>query len=131
MKNKLSRRHFLKTSTLAAGAGITLPRIVENVTAVTAKTLADTQNTDVGNGVTLQLLDGKPLALDSGVSFGVPWPQGSMKRNATFNLTAEGKHLPIQTWPMAYWPDGSLKWSGFATVVPAGLASPIKLATGS
>ncbi|PYS71612.1 MAG: hypothetical protein DMF69_09805 [Acidobacteria bacterium] len=128
MKNKLSRRRFLKTSTLAAGAGLTLPRIVENVT---ANTPAWSQNTDPATGISLQLLDGKPLTLDSGVSFGVPWRQGSMKRNSSFNLTAEGKQLPVQTWPMAYWPDGSLKWSGFATVVPAGLASPIKLVTGS
>jgi len=27
--------------------------------------------------------------------------------------TADGKALPLQTWSLAYWPDGSLKWSGF------------------
>jgi len=31
-----------------------------------------------------------------------------------------GGALPLQTWPLAYWPDGSLKWSGFATSVTGG-----------
>ena len=55
------------------------------------------------------------------VSWGVPWPQGAVPRAATFNLTdAQGKPLPVQTWPLAYWPDGSLKWSGFAAAAPRG-----------
>src|SRR5476649_3101444 len=65
---------------------------------------------------------GQPASsLAHGVSWGVPWPQGTLARDATFNLVdAQGKSLPLQTWPLAYWPDGSLKWSGLATVVPAG-----------
>jgi hypothetical protein len=81
--------------------------------------------------VALNLLDGKPPGLDSGVSFGVPWPQHAVKPGATFSLGAPGTNLPVQSWPLAYWPDGSVKWSGFATVVPAGLAGPVVLATGS
>jgi hypothetical protein len=82
--------------------------------------------------VSLHLLDGKALGLESGVSFGVPWPQGTVARNTTFSLRdSQGKALPVQTWPLAYWPDGSLKWSGLATVVPAGLAGPVTLSTGS
>src|SRR6185312_6952360 len=29
------------------------------------------------------------------------------------------------------WPDGSIKWSGFATVLPGGTAGPVTLSTGS
>jgi hypothetical protein len=59
-----------------------------------------------------------PLA--SGVSWGVPWPQGAVDKTQAFALTgADGKALPLQTWPLAYWPDGSLKFSGFATVAQA------------
>ena len=36
----------------------------------------------------------------------------------------------MQTWPLAYWPDGSLKWSGFATVAGAGAAGPFRIAPG-
>src|SRR5262245_62189716 len=28
--------------------------------------------------------------------------------------------ISVQTWPLAYWPDGTLKWTGVATAVPAG-----------
>jgi hypothetical protein len=52
-------------------------------------------------------------------------------RGTSFRLSAPGKELPLQTWPLASWPDGSIKWSGFATVVPAGLAGPMSLSTGS
>ena len=58
-----------------------------------------------------------PAPFTSGVSFGVPWPRGTMQKTQAFTLTsAEGKSLPVQTWPLAYWPDGSLKWLGVATV---------------
>jgi YetA-like protein len=67
-----------------------------------------------------------------GVSWGVPWPQGTVARDATFNLTdAQGKTLPVQTWPLAFWPDGSLKWSGLATVAPAGTSGELTLAPGA
>ncbi len=69
--------------------------------------------------------------VSTGVSWGVPWPQGTVPRETTFSLTdASGKSLPVQTWPLAYWPDGSLKWSGLATVAPAGLSGELTLAAG-
>jgi hypothetical protein len=62
-------------------------------------------------------LGGTPAPLSSGVSFGVPWPRGAVQKTQAFILTsADGATLPVQTWPLAYWPDGSLKWSGVATV---------------
>jgi len=62
-------------------------------------------------------LGNAPAALPTGVSFGVPWPRGAVTKTQTFTLsTANGKTLPTQTWPLAYWPDGSIKWTGVATV---------------
>jgi hypothetical protein len=62
-------------------------------------------------------LGGTPAPLTAGVSFGVPWPRGAVQKTQAFALTsADGERLPVQTWPLAYWPDGSLKWSGIATV---------------
>ena len=81
--------------------------------------------------VTLHWLGATPPAQATGVSFGVPWPQGEVPRDAAFALQAQGTALPVQTWPLAYWPDGSLKWSGLATVVPAGLSGPVQLTTGA
>ena len=65
-----------------------------------------------------------------GVSWGVPWARGSVRREQTFTLTAnDGKALPLQSWPLAYWPDGSVKFTGFATVTDA--AGPLRLAPGT
>ncbi|MGM7723816.1 exo-rhamnogalacturonan lyase family protein [Metabacillus sp. Hm71] len=53
----------------------------------------------------------------SGVSWGVPWGRGSLKREDTVTLIDEdGKKTPIQSWPMAYWPDGSVKWTGHSAI---------------
>jgi hypothetical protein len=50
----------------------------------------------------------------------VPWPRGVVRKEQAFTLvSSDGKNLPLQTWPLAYWPDGSMKWSGFATVAGA------------
>jgi hypothetical protein len=54
-----------------------------------------------------------------------------VRKEQTFTLTADGKSLPLQSWPLAYWPDGSIKWTGFATVAGAGAAGPLKLSPGS
>lgn len=62
-----------------------------------------------------------------GVSWGVPFDRGTVKKNQAFSLiTPSGEVIPLQSWPMAYWPDGSLKWSGFAAVAAPG-AGPITL----
>jgi hypothetical protein len=72
-----------------------------------------------------------PLA-ETGVSWGVPWPRGAHRKDQTFTMTAaDGKAVPVQTWPMAYWPDGSLKWSGMAAAAGAGAAGPFRIAPGN
>jgi hypothetical protein len=63
---------------------------------------------------------GEAPAVRTGVSWGVPWPQGAVQKNQAFALAGpDGQALPLQTWPLAWWPDGSLKFSGFATVAQA------------
>jgi hypothetical protein len=78
--------------------------------------------------VSLNWLGNQKPPVAGGVSWGVPWPKGAVQKSQTFTLTtAAGKALPLQSWPMAYWPDGSLKWSGFATVAGPDIAGPLKL----
>jgi hypothetical protein len=82
-------------------------------------------------GVKLTWLDGAPPAVPQGVSWGVPWPRGTVKRDAAFGLVdSTGAQVPLQTWPLAYWPDGSLKWSGHAIAATAKLTGPLTLASG-
>src|SRR5579859_3038257 len=78
----------------------------------------------------LHWLEGTPV-LGGGVSFGVPWARGAMTTAQSVVLSgADGKSLPVQTWPLAYWPDGSVKWTGVATVVNAGSAGPFQIHPG-
>src|SRR5688572_8252672 len=83
-----------------------------------------------GEPVPVKWLDNTPPPLAGGVSFGVPWPRGAIQKSQAFTLAdASGQSLPVQTWPLAYWPDGSLKWIGVATVAGPGAAGELKLAT--
>ncbi|MES2696341.1 MAG: hypothetical protein V4773_22925 [Verrucomicrobiota bacterium] len=67
--------------------------------------------------VDVRWLGGSAPALAGGVSWGVPWAKGAMSKEQRFALrTKDGAALPLQSWPLAYWADGSVKWSGFATV---------------
>jgi hypothetical protein len=130
--SETTRREFLKDVALT-GAAVTTDALAEGyllaAAAQTRRTAAATAPS-APRTVELAWLGAEPPHIDSGVSWGVPWPQGAVARGAAFKLSAQGKELPLQSWPLAYWPDGSLKWSGFATVAPAGMTGPVTLATG-
>jgi len=80
--------------------------------------------------VTLHWLENPPLT-NGGVSWGVPWPKNFVKKEQSFALiNTNGKMLPLQSWVLAYWPDGSVKWSGFATVASPQDKGPFKLIRG-
>jgi hypothetical protein len=99
-----------------------------------AGSFAENQEPAAGqNGeVLVHWLGGTPPPAATGTSWGVPWPRGLYRKDQTFIMTAsDGKPMPLQTWPLAYWPDGTLKWSGFACVAEAGLAGPFRLVPGS
>ena len=120
------RREFIKRSTLVAGAGFAALTGLD----VFATTGESRPATVAPKNVSLRLLDAKP-GMDTGVSFGVPWAQGTVKKSDSFILASQGKRLPVQSWPLAYWPDGSIKFVGLATVVPSGLDSEVTFSVGS
>jgi hypothetical protein len=91
----------------------------------------EAQAADDGS-VPVNWLDGAPPAIASGVTWGVPWRRGSVHPGQAFTLTtASGKALPAQTWPLAYWPDGSIKFMAFATVAGPDAAGPLRIAPGA
>ncbi len=58
-----------------------------------------------------------PSPRPAGITFGVPWSPGVVRKEQGFALRdGAGSSLPVQTWPLAYWADGSVKWTGVATV---------------
>lgn len=55
------------------------------------------------------------MASSQGVTWGVPWEKGALKRDEEIILENErGEQIPVQTWHQAYWPDGTVKWTGHA-----------------
>jgi hypothetical protein len=77
-------------------------------------------------------LDQKPPGIETGVAFGVPWPRGAVPAGQTYALkTADGRALPVQSWPLAYWPDGSIKWTGFATIAGPAVTGPVTVTSGT
>src|ERR1017187_9709923 len=82
--------------------------------------------------VALDWLDRAPPPARIGVSWGVPWPQGNITKVETFALSdADGKPLSVQSWPLAYWPDGSVKWTGHAVAATPETRGPLTLSHGS
>ncbi|GAA1578104.1 Tat pathway signal sequence domain protein [Kribbella sancticallisti] len=69
--------------------------------------------------VKLSWLEGRPGSA-AVTTWGTPWPKGSVRPDQTFALTAaDGSAVPVQSWPTAYWPDGTLKWSAHAIAADA------------
>ncbi|MBN2013490.1 hypothetical protein JW960_29440 [candidate division KSB1 bacterium] len=78
--------------------------------------------------IKLSWLGGKAPTLSSGVSWGAPLPEGKVKPSSNFSLKNEqGQALPVQSWPLAYWPDGSLKWVGLSAVVDSNAGTAFEL----
>ncbi|MEK4252455.1 exo-rhamnogalacturonan lyase family protein [Paenibacillus sp. FSL W7-1287] len=66
--------------------------------------------------VSLKWLDSaSATGLITGVTWGVPWHRGQLARHEQLELRNEqGELLQVQSWPTAYWPDGSVKWTAHA-----------------
>lgn len=90
--------------------------------------------------VPLRFINHPPAGHTANVTWGTPWPVNTIKKGTGFILQdANGNKLPVQTWPLSYWPDGSLKWTGHAAAgikgegwqmvpaKPAPVGSPIKI----
>ena len=57
---------------------------------------------------------------DRPVTLGIPFAKGEMKASWQGLIIADGQRLATDFWPLAYWPDGSIKWGAVAAVVPQG-----------
>jgi hypothetical protein len=85
-----------------------------------------------GGPVKLRWLEGGTPAEAVGSTFGVAWPKGALEPDQEFALTAaDGTGVPVQSWPTAYWPDGSLKWTAHAVGRTADLSESYTIAPGT
>lgn len=109
---KISRRDFIAASALAPAA----------LSAVSdAAPVNDPPLTNPGKGAWARWLDGSAPAVMNGATWGMPWPKGKVPAKSRFALrSTAGNDIALQSWPLAYWPDGSLKWTAHA--LPAGVS---------
>lgn len=81
-------------------------------------------------GITLRPIGGGTLgAAGTAVpaSFGVPFDAGEVQPAQAFVLVPEGGDaVPLDFRALATWPDGSVKWGGFAGAVPAAEAYTLR-----
>ena len=108
----LTRREFVRRTTLVAAASqlASSLRSAETAPATAPAVVAPDA---------LRWLEGAPPPALPGAGWGRPWPRGRHGRDTTFTLrTTSGESVPVQSWPLATWPDGSLKWTAHA--IPAG-----------
>ncbi|MDN3241640.1 hypothetical protein [Glycomyces tritici] len=118
---------FSRRGVLATAAGAAAATALFESAPAHAQT--DTAADAGPDSVQLRWLEGRP-AESPGSTWGVPWGRGRFPADQTFKLTADdGATVPVQTWPLAYWPDGSLKWTAHA-VGPAATAETFTLSAG-
>jgi hypothetical protein len=120
----VSRRAFVKTAAVAAALPFA-SRLANSAPSGPVATAAEP--------VRLRWLDGAAPLHDPGHTWGVPWPRGALARETTFSLRTdddEATPVPVQSWPLAYWPDGSLKWTGHAATPDAKSTAGYILAPG-
>lgn len=106
----MDRRDFLAAGTALTSAAAVL---------VSQKGAAQVRPELALGDTRLYWLEGSTPGSFEGCSFGLPWPRGGLDRKGLESLAPRGARLVHQSWPLAYWPDGSIKWSGHA-LAPAG-----------
>jgi hypothetical protein len=64
----------------------------------------------------IRWIDGEaPAEISGGTTWGMPFARGTVTdSNRLLVRDAEGNATASQAWPLATWPDGSLKWAGIA-----------------
>ncbi|WP_202423782.1 exo-rhamnogalacturonan lyase family protein [Duganella margarita] len=139
MSASLERRQFFKLAALLTGGAA---GSAEGGAAAARDKLAGPEaggrTSALQEGETpLHWLEGVPASFQ-GATWGVPWPQGRVPADSTFELRPASKRadaplagvqaareaVAVQSWPLAYWPDGTLKWSAHALPPDANGAAP-------
>jgi hypothetical protein len=127
----LSRREFVKNTALVTAA-LNLPAVLRAANETPAPGVVPAGRVILGDGAELQWLEGQVPAVANGATWGVPWPRGKYPKDTAFALgTAAGGAVPVQSWPLASWPDGSLKWTAHAVGAETGKTDKLILAPGT
>ena len=78
------------------------------------------ENNEESAEIPVKWINGTP-GTDRPVTLGVPFRQGEVKNGSSMKVTAsDGNAVATDSWSLASWPDGSVKWMAVAGVMPAG-----------
>jgi hypothetical protein len=125
----ITRRNFIRTAAIASVATRLAPRAGANEPA--AVTRADITPSTPG-AAPIRWLDGDAPAVHPGTTWGVSWPRGKHGAGTSFALhSSGGEAVPVQSWPLATWPDGSLKWTAHAIPADAPASGHFEVAPGA
>lgn len=112
-----TRREFVRSTVLGAAA----LNLVSQLQADSLPPAAAPTSAPLKPGIApVRWLDVAPPRYFPGATWGVAWPRGTQAAGTSFALRGtDGANFPTQSWPLATWPDGSLKWTAHA--LPAGV----------
>lgn len=127
--NQFTRREFVIAGAMAA-VGANLPEMRGSQVSSPRGSTPHKPGPVGGDFARLRWLEGRP-AESPGTTWGVPWPRGLHAAGTSFSLQTEaGQGLPVQSWPLGFWPDGSLKWTGHALAGDGGGSATFFLRAG-
>ncbi|MDE6649214.1 MAG: hypothetical protein K2K45_04725 [Muribaculaceae bacterium] len=63
---------------------------------------------------------GKAPESDVPVTFGVPFDAGAVTKTTPLSIASGALEIPTESWPLAFWPDGTVKWAAVSGTIPAG-----------
>lgn len=67
------------------------------------------------SSIKISWIDKETPTYFNGSTLGIPWQKGEIDINQKFILESEdGSKIENDSWPIAFWPDGSVKWSAIA-----------------
>ena len=114
----ITRREFMKLSVVLAGTNSFI-----SYSPNAAATVNSSPSTSTVNWLQ------KPTSrFFPGATCGVFWPSGKVNRESQFLAVGKNKqNIESQSWPLAYWPDGSLKWTAHAFPSSADIKEPVQI----
>lgn len=127
----ITRREFVRQTALAAAAA----QLVSSLRAqdsVPAALPSAPKAASASGAPAVHWLEGGVPKAQPGVTWGMPWPRGRHAAGTTFALrSSDGTPVPVQSWPLATWPDGSLKWTAHALAADAPALADYELTAGA
>lgn len=115
--NPITRRNFVRSAALAT-AGTRLINLLPAATPLPTPLAAIMPKPSRPGAAPVRWIDGQAPQVGNGATWGVAWPEGNHAADTAWAMrSVDGQPVPVQSWPLATWPDGSLKWSAHA--IPA------------